>query len=345
MRRKQILLIPLIVGITLFTLSRVVSAASLTSISDTLSTIKTSTAANQTIAFTLSGSQTFAATETIVITYPSSSFTLSALANTDATDYDITVGGTEELMVVAGACASQDAIEITSISATVITFTACSSYTVGSAGAAVVIEIGTHATSGGTGNSQITNPSSANTYVVTIAAGGDSGSFASAIITNDQVTVTASVDPTLTVVLSANACALGTLATSRIDTCSYTVTVSTNAQNGYNATIKDDGDLRMTAGPTITDATGDNDVDQGSEEYGVGTSKTGQTITQYTTCTDPASNPQPAKALTTSTQQFANAAAPISSDVTTLCHAASITGSTEAGSYSNIATIVVTATF
>lgn len=330
--------------VALFALPKVVFSASLTSISDVLTTVKTSTAANHTVTFTLDGANTFAATETIVVTFPSSSFTLSALANSDALDYDIVVGGTEELIVVNGACASQDAIEVTTITTTAITFTACGSYTAGSAGATIVIEIGTHATSGGTGNSQITNPSSANTYVVSLAAGGDTGSFAVDILTTDQVTITASVDPTLDVTISSTTCALGTLSTSQVDTCQYNVTVSTNAVGGYASTIKDDGNLRFGAND-IDDAAGDNDVDQGSEEYGVGTSKAGQTITQYSTCNDPGANPQPAKALTTSTQQFASATGPVSSDATTLCHAASITGSTPAGTYQQIVTIVVTATF
>ncbi len=332
------LMMTLVLGV-----SKNVFSASLTSVSDTLSTIKVNTLANHTVGFTLSGSNTFVAGETIVITFPGSSFVVSGLV---FGDIDVTTSGTDRTLVAAAGCASSDAIELTSSTATTITLTACTNFVATSAGAPIVIEIGDHATYGTTGTKHITNPVSANTYVVTIAAaGGDTGTFASAIITNDQVTVTASVDPSLTVVLSSNTCALSTLISTQTNTCQYNVTVSTNAQNGYIATIKDDGNLRMTAGPEIADAGVDNDVDQGSEEYGVGTSKATQTITQYSTCTTPAANPQPAKALTTTPQQFANAAAPISSDATTLCHAASITGATEAGSYSNIATIVVTATF
>jgi hypothetical protein len=153
------------------------------------------------------------------------------------------------------------------------------------------------------------------------------------------------VDPSLSVVIPLNSCDLGTLISSQTNSCQYTVTVSTNAQNGYVATIKDDGELRQVTGPTITDAGGDNDVDQGTEEYGAATSKIGQALPQFTTCTTPAANPQPAKALSVIPQQFANSATAINNDITTLCHAASISGATEAGSYSNIATIVVTATF
>lgn len=244
-----------------------------------------------------------------------------------------------------GGCGVTDAIEVTSITATTITFTACPSYTAGSNGAVIVVEIGTNATAGGTGNSQIINPSGAGTYVVTLAAGGDTGSLALDILTTDQITITAAVDPIMDVTISSTTCTLGTLSNSQVDTCQYNVSVSTNAANGYSATLKDDGNLRTSGIDDINDAGGDNDVDAGNEEYGVATSKVGQTIVQYTTCTDPASNPQPASAITTSAQQFSSATGPVNSDATTLCHAASVAGNTPAGLYSHVVTIVVTATF
>lgn len=326
-------------------LSKSVYSANLTSVSDVLTTVATSASANHTIQFTLDAGNSLAAGETVVITFPGSSFDTTTLSSSDPIDYDIVVGATDETVVANGGCGVTDAIEVTSITATTITFTACPSYTAGSNGAVIVVEIGTNATAGGTGNSQIINPSGAGTYVVTLAAGGDNGALAIDILTTDQITITAAVDPIMDVTISSTTCTLGTLSNSQVDTCQYNVSVSTNAANGYTGTLKDDGNLRTSGIDDINDAGGDNDVDAGNEEYGVATSKVGQTIVQYTTCTDPASNPQPASAITTSAQQFSSATGPVNSDATTLCHAASVAGNTPAGLYSHVVTIVVTATF
>src|SRR3989344_762086 len=120
-----------------------------------------STTTDQTITFTLPAGNTWAAGETLTVTY-ATGFVLTGLANTDVLDYDIKTdtGGlnTDEAIVAAGACSTTDSIEITSIVGQVITFTACSSYTAPATGAIYEIQIGLNATLGGTGNTRITNP-------------------------------------------------------------------------------------------------------------------------------------------------------------------------------------------
>lgn len=90
----------------------------------------------------------------------------------------------------------------------------------------------------------VDNPSSANTYSVTIktATSGDTEidtkTVAVDIITNDQVTVTASVPSTFNFTLSGNSIALGEQSTSAIDTGNITIDVDTNAASGYIAWVK-----------------------------------------------------------------------------------------------------------
>jgi hypothetical protein len=324
-------------------------AANLTTISDTMSRIKVSEAANHTIEF-VTPTGVDASTDTITLTFDDTgdSFDFGSVSEADidlAVDDDGGCDGTwtDKTVAAAPGAGSWGA----SVNATndVITLTAPSDATTGeiTAGVCVQIEIGTNAANGGAGTNQITNPSVAATYVVDIAGTfGDSGAYEVDIVSDDQIQITASVDPTLDVVFSSNTCALGVLSSTTIETCSYDITVSTNSTNGYEATIVEDGDLRN-AVDSIADAGGT--VTAGTEGYGVGTSKAGQTITQNAACTDGAGGSQSGSSLTGTEQQFASATGPVSSDATTMCHLASVSGATPAGSYSQTATIIVTASY
>jgi hypothetical protein len=113
----------------------------------------------------------------------------------------------------------------------------------------VQIEIGTNATEGGIGDTQIVNATT--TGSKTISIGGtmaDSGSLAVGLISDDQVVISGTVDPSFSFSISSNTCALnsGTALTSgnaNVYTCSYTITTNTNATNGYVTTMMpvDDG--------------------------------------------------------------------------------------------------------
>lgn len=331
-------------------LIRKASAGFLTTLSDTLSRIEDNTPANHTIEF-VTPTGVDQSTDTIIVAFDDSgdAYNLTGLTFQDidlAIDNDGNCDGTWTDKTLAAAPASGVwGVTISTVGDT-ITFTAPSNATTGeiTAGYCVQIEVGTNATSGATGANQIVNPASG-TYVTAISGTfGDTGRFAVAIVADDQIDITAQVDPTLTVTISADSCALGTLTANYIETCSYSVTVSTNASNGYVSTILADGLLRNTI-DNINDAT-DGTVNKGQEEYGISTTKAGQTILQSLTCTDnDAGISQPASQLLTSAQQFANATGPISADATTLCHKASVSGATPAGSYAQVATIVVTANF
>ena len=106
----------------------------------------------------------------------------------------------------------------------------------------------------------------------------------------------------------------------------------------------DDGNLRAFGGDEISDAGVDNDVDAGSEEYGLATSKSGQQIIQWDGGCN-GTNPETAVAVTGTAQTVASSAVPIDNDTTTLCYSASITPATEAGQYSHVLTYIATGTF
>jgi len=173
----------------------------------------------------------------------------------------------------------------------------------------------------------------------------DSQQVAIDIIADDQVTVAAGVAPTITVSLSSNSIDLGTLSDSLVSQDGITSTVTTNSANGYSSTVYYDNTLTSAGADTISDTAG-GDIVAGTEEFGVSTSDSGNTITVWSpaACTDTASTSD-ATALTTSPQAFAAATGAVSSEATTLCFLASITGTTEAGTYTNTVTLVTTGLF
>ncbi len=240
-KRLSYLLTAVILVLVLAPYQSIVQAAAVTSASDVLSTIKQSVVANHTITFTLNGSDTFSSTETVTVTFPTG-FDLTALASPG--DYDFRNASTDET-IQSGACGATDTIRAV-VAAQVITFTACNSYTAESAGSTIIIKIGTHAAIGATGANQITNQSAAqNTSDPKILIGGTdaSGTIAVEIVTNNELAVTATVDPALTCAVDGNVAAFGTFVTGTIDTASQTPiwTITTNATTGYSLSVRSAG--------------------------------------------------------------------------------------------------------
>lgn len=172
----------------------------------------------------------------------------------------------------------------------------------------------------------------------------DSGTLATSLISDDQIAVSATVTPTLTVSLSGNTAALGTLSTSNVNQAGITSTVTTNAASGYASVVKYGATL-TSGSDTVADTSGGTIV-AGTEEFGASSSQSGNTIAQWspTSCATTATTSN-ATALSTSYQSFASASAPVSSQAATLCFLASIAVTTEPGSYTSTATLVTTAKF
>ena len=222
------------------------------SLQDVITDSRPSTAANHTITLNQSTSGDFSVGDTLVLTF-AAAFDTSGFASTDALDYDITVNGVEETIVDSTDACAGDTIEITTVAADVFTFTACGAYGGEAAGVVIVIEIGTHASSGGAGNTQITN-STAGTYNLAVDP-TDEDSQDTIIVVTAAITVSATIDEVLTLTVAAVAsgsCTTtggttvtstattipwGTISTEAFYDVCQSLTVATNAGGGYTVTV------------------------------------------------------------------------------------------------------------
>jgi len=139
------------------------------------------------------------------------------------------------------------------------------------------------------------------------------------------------VDPLFSFSLSTPSCALGTLTTTTIQTCSYVITTSTNAFNGYVTTLTEDGNLRTNNGAFVNDIV-DGVVTVGVEEYGIGLTGTHRAFTDD-------------RALTSTALIIASSAVAVSNSVVTITNKASISALTEAGLYSQIISVTSTSVY
>lgn len=281
----------LVTVLSMFASSAPARAATLTSMSDVMTRVKVSVLADHEFKFVTPTGVT--AGQTIVVTFPSD---FSIAASLNETDVDLAEGSS-------GTCSSATFTEKTlaasasgttwgaaRTSGTVFTFT--SGTDTMTAGRCLRIRMGTNAVSGTTGDQQVTNATTGGSK--TISIGGtmaDSGTFAVAIVTDDQVSVTASVDPSLTFNVgaeaSATACAgtfagnggtvaLGTLTTGAVASsdassvnhiCSR---VSTNAGSGAVVTVKSlNAALKSTSTPADTVASATATLAAGTSGYGL----------------------------------------------------------------------------
>ncbi len=267
------------VGIALFlwstglpSLFHQVEAAALTSASDTLSNSAPSGASNHTIVFTTTNGLLVSETITLTFDDVGDAFDLTGVTEDDV---DIDINGAAST-TAAVASASDWGVNIDT-GTDVITLTAPSGQGGVASSSQIEIRIGTNAVDSGTGVNQITNPSATSSYLIGI--GGtmqDSGQVRVAII--DEVTVSASVDASLTFTVSGvNAgqtvngtttdatstnitLPFGSVPANETRTLAHDLTVSTNAGSGYTVTVETTGDLQSTLGGTIDTFTNGTDV-------------------------------------------------------------------------------------
>ena len=263
-----------------------VLAADLGNLSDLMTRTKVSTLSSHDISFNLFSTTTFDAGETIVIDFkedaPDNGFAVNAATSVIA-DFDFTVNTVEKVIidvdVGAPVCVNGVSnIAVGIVEATgVVTFLACNTYLSSPAGATINIEYGTAATDNGSGTNRVTNPAAPQNYLLDITAALDTGKIAIDIETEDQISVTASVDPSITFTLITTPMALGTLTTGGVNTGGPNVTtIGTNANGGYTLYVRDIGDLsnpglfNALASYLIPSATADLDATSG---YGFQCSK------------------------------------------------------------------------
>ena len=231
--------------------AQIVYAAALTSVSDTMSTVKAGIASDHTIIFTTPSGIGFGSTTVITFTG------WANLSQLGTTSIDILVGNsttTATQQVIASSSVAGANLWGFSTSSNILTLTAPTTGTVPTANQVVIIRIGTNATSSAQGTVQLVNPA-AGTYNPTI--GGtmwDTGSFTTNIITNDTVSISATVAQTISFALSTTTLYFGTLTSvsakyasstnpvgdSATTTSAHNITVNTNAPYGYTISIQGD---------------------------------------------------------------------------------------------------------
>ena len=222
-------------------------AARPTSLKDTLSDSRSSTAATHTVVLVMGGSTTFDTTDTITVAFPSG-FNMSSLASNNVTFNDGTARS-----VLASCSAGVNNISYV-LSSQTATFTACSTFTSSAAGATVTMTFGSS-------TATITNNATPGNYTVTVAGTYGDSSQDAQIVVIGGVTMSATIAQTLTDttagVTTANCPDVTSITQTEVDTSSdattvpfgtisnntfygacQKVTVSTNAQNGYSTTIQ-----------------------------------------------------------------------------------------------------------
>lgn len=322
-------------------------AATVTSLSDNLSRLQTSTLANHTIRFvTPTG---VAAGQTITLTFDAD-FTMGSFSvnNVDLATAT-TCGGAFSDKTLAGSPSgatwgvgqSGQVITITSGTDT-ITATHC-----------IEIEIGSNATSGASGTIQITNPSGAQT--ATLVIGGtftDTGTAGIAIVTGDQVSVTATVDPTISFAVTDSTIGYGTLVASGArwatgdtngsgtETTAHDLTAATNAASGYTVYVLG---ATLTSGLNTITAIGGSATasSPGSEQFGLKVSAAGG----IGAAVAPYASANYAYNATSTQDDIATAAGPSATTTYSITYIGNIASTTEPGSYATTLTYTATGSF
>lgn len=252
---------------------RLAEAASITSASDTLSDSDLGVVSNHTFQFTIPNG--VVSGQTIQLTFPGSDFTFPT-TGFGPDDMDVVDDGVQ---ITLGTSASGDTWGVATTSNTIVFTTSTTSGAVTvSSSSAITIRIGTHATSGSTGDQQIVNPAGANSYEIEIGGSMvDSGSVMVAILDDVQVTANiptnfqfsvnavnsgSTVNGTTTNGTStATTVPFGTSTANVIRTLAQDLTVSTNAANGFAITVFTSGPLRSSTNADIDGFVDGSDTD------------------------------------------------------------------------------------
>lgn len=216
-----------------------------TSLIDTLSDSRPSTASNHEIVLDLSASTTFIAGETVIVTFPAG-YNLTTLTMADV---DFQNGATDETLQ-SGVCGATDTVRYT-LAGQVVTFEACSSYTAEAASTAITMQFGSNAAGGTT---RIVNTTAGTSQLNVAGTYGDDAQDTVLVLTT-AVTVSATIDEVLTLTVAAVASGsctttggttvtstattipFGTIATEAFYDVCQSLTVNTNAGGGYTVTV------------------------------------------------------------------------------------------------------------
>ena len=333
-------------------------AASLTSLSDTMSSLKASTAANHEIKFvTPTG---VAALGTIILTFSAdfTNVTNIAFGDIDFAEGDSgncsTATFTEKTLAGTASGATWGADGDTG---TTVTLTSGSGTV--TAGRCVRIRIGTNAVTGTTGVNQISNGAADDDDSVSVSGTfGDTGTITMDIITDDQVAVTATVAQTISFAITDNTIGFGNLtsANARFATgdatgsdtdsaAAHNLTVGTNATTGYTVTYN--GATLTSGGNTIDVAsiTDDADGTAGTEQFAIAADKSGDATVAsgYDHNSTPSNRDWNFVASTPTT--IVSETVPTATETLGMFYLANIAALTESGAYTTTITYNATANF
>ncbi|MCA9397896.1 hypothetical protein KC573_03625, partial [candidate division WWE3 bacterium] len=268
-------------------------------------------------------------------------------------DYTLNDGTTRTIVGVDGDCTGHIGVNDIAVSVNdslgLITFAACSNYSSSVSGATIIIQLGTSA--GGT--NFITNPSSSNTYPITLnGTQGDTGSILIPIITDDQIMINSIVDESVTFSINDTSIGFGVLtdASSRyatadtlgtnMEAAAHSITVGSNATGGYTLTIQG---TTLESGPdSITPIGGIAAASNpGTEQFGIRlTALGGSGIVS-----SPYNSPNYAFDVANFPDTIASASGATANTVYSVYYLANISSTTEAGIYTTSLTYVVTGSF
>ncbi len=329
----------------------IASAATITSAKDVLSTLVDSANANHTISWV--SPSAVATGSTIAITFPTG-FDFTGVVIGDV-DLD---GSTEGSLTLAADCTGAENASYVR-SGQLVTFTLCAGDNGNFTNSeTITVKIGTNASGGANQINNQTEAQNNSDATIDITSGAsDSGSVAVEIIADDSVSVTATVDPTLTFSISDTTIEFGTLSTGSVKyaddsngnasvTPAHTFNLGTNAASG--AVIKYSGALLTSAANDINAATisGDADGTPGSEQFAMSFDDNGSTFT-ITTAYDEASNNSKFDTTGAPNQDLTivSSSGPVASTSIDAHYLANIASNTPAGIYSTSITYIATGTF
>lgn len=356
-----------LVFLLLFTVWSLPAKADLSNVKDTVSDSRPSVDANHTIVFKLSAANPIEENDTITITF-AANFDL-ATNGVAFGDMDLSGSSSGDQALAAVASSTGWGADV---AGQVVTFTAPTAVdTYLGASETITVEIGINATYGTAGANQITNPTAA-VYNIDITAAGDSsetGRAKVAIISG--VTVSATVDESLTftiaavdsvdctdggsataVTSTATTVPFSTLSANTFKKACQILTVDTNAGDGYTMTSQETDQLTNAGADTIPDTTCDSgscDETTGGA-WGTATNNgfghtclgfdcvaaysSGTNFRQFASIAD-----------TETAVQIRSSSTPVTNSISTIVYKISVSGSQESGDYSNTVVYIATAQF
>lgn len=338
---------------------KIVNAAGLTYLKDTLSTLTKDAFADHEIMFTTADGVD--STQTIVITFPTD-FDGETGDPLDFSDVDFFVDsspdqscgdGTAQTLVAASPGTDEWSAIFSGTENRILTLTSGGASATVAAGYEVCIEIGENAT-GGAANAQYDNPTTSGEKTITFTVGTtDTGSCPVYIVDDDSVAVSGTVLESLTFAItdieitfdtlySTKARYAGASAGSDSAVSGHDLEVTTNAGSGYTVTYN--GATLTSNGNTIDVAafTDDADGTPGNEEFGISIATDGDAtiVTEYQYTGTPNY-----KFVAGTTTSIISENGPTAIETFSFYYLANIGGDTHSGSYTTAITYIATANY